>query len=107
MSLFAPHSKASPTPATVPVHPDDVPRIFVSAANADLKSFRVRARDILTLREVFADIEENLPVGCEKIRDSLRKRIAKADAVVCLIGFAYGSDPPGSAALGADRRSYT
>lgn len=86
----------------------DVLRIFVGATSADLKSFRIRVRDVLAeTGQIFADIQDIRPPDFKDIQVMLHNHISEADAVICLIGHVYGSEPLNGAALGPARRSYT
>ena len=84
-------------------HPGDVLRVFVSATSADLKSFRVRVRDVLeSTGQIYADTQEIRPPGFKAVQETLQENISLADAVSCIVGHVYGHEPKGHL-----RRSYT
>jgi len=68
-------------------------RIFVSATNRDLKTYRVLASQSLTKRGYEVDFEEIFDLTFLEIDEKLKQRIGRCDAVVCLIGFVYGGEP--------------
>jgi tetratricopeptide (TPR) repeat protein len=83
-----------------------VPRVFVSATSRDLASYRRAVADALRSIGALAVIQEDFPPDYRSVMEVLRHRIAGCDAVICLIGRIYGSEP---AVRTADepRRSYT
>ena len=81
-------------------------RIFISATNLDLKSYRLLASQAVRSRGFAADDEAIFNLTHLEINDVLERRIAVCDAVVCLIGVAHGSEPSGRPA-DAPRRSYS
>jgi hypothetical protein len=68
-------------------------RIFLSATNRDLKSYRVLASQSLTKRGYEVDFEEIFALKFLEIDEMLKRRIGRCDAVLCLIGFVYGGEP--------------
>jgi len=68
-------------------------RIFVSATNRDLQSFRKLAVESLRKRGYDVDDEAIFNLTYLEIHETLKQRIAACDAVVCLIGFYYGGEP--------------
>ncbi len=68
-------------------------RIFVSATNRGLKSFRLLASQSLRKRGYDVDDEAIFNLTWVEITERLEQRIAACDAVVCLIGVAYGGEP--------------
>ena len=81
-------------------------RIFVSATTRDLGSYRRLASDKLRQRGYDVDDQPIFDLTFLEIGEKLKQRIAKCDAVVCLIGFAYGGEPSQRPA-DQPRRSYT
>jgi hypothetical protein len=82
------------------------PSIFVSAVSSEFRSFRQAVREVLLTRGIFPIVQDNFPPDYRHVRAMLADRISEADAVICLVGFAYGAEPhsrPG----GEARRSYT
>ncbi len=68
-------------------------RIFVSATNRDLQSFRKLAVESLRKRGYDVDDEAIFNLTYLEIHETLKQRIADCDAVVCLIGLYYGGEP--------------
>ena len=89
-------------------------RVFLSAASLDLKSFRRDAAE--TLNQHAARIckhgplkvvsQEDFPPDYQTVWEILRQRILECDAVICLVGYAYGREPR-DVPPGFRRRSYT
>ncbi len=89
-------------------------RVFLSAASLDLKSFRRDAAE--TLNQHAARIckhgplevvsQEDFPPDYQTVWEILRQRILECDAVICLVGYAYGREPR-NVPPGFRRRSYT
>jgi hypothetical protein len=80
-------------------------RIFVSATNRGMGNFRDLASQSLRKRGYDVDDEAIFDLTYLKITEKLEQRIRACDAVVCLIGFAYGGEPSGRP-TGQPRRSY-
>ena len=89
-------------------------RVFLSAASLDLKSFRRDAAATLNqhaarickhgpLEVVF---QEDFPPDYQTVWETLRQRLLEYDAVICLVGYAYGREPR-NVPPGFRRRSYT
>ncbi|HEV3258888.1 MAG TPA: tetratricopeptide repeat protein [Gemmataceae bacterium] len=89
-------------------------RVFLSAASLDLKSLRQAAPQILKqsparickhgpLEVVF---QEDFPPDYRDVWAILRQRILECDAVICLVGYAFGREPR-NVPPGFSRRSYT
>src|SRR5437763_1913265 len=89
-------------------------RVFLSAASRDLKSARRAAAELLQehapaicphgpLQVVHQD---EFPPDYRSVWEILRQRIVECDAVVCLVGFAFGREPR-DVPPGCPRRSYT
>ena len=81
-------------------------RIFVSATTRGLGSYRRLASESLRKRGYQADDQAIFNLTYHEITTMLEQRIARCDAVVCLIGFAYGGEPS-ERPEGKPRRSYT
>jgi len=81
-------------------------RIFVSATTRDLGSYRRLASESLRKRGCVVDDQAIFNLTYLEIGEKLEKRIADCDAVVCLIGFAYGGEPS-KRPPDQPRRSYT
>jgi len=81
-------------------------RIFVSATTRDLGSYRELASKTLRARGYVVDDQAIFNLTYQEIDEKLKQRIAGCDAVVCLIGFAYGGEPS-NRPPDQPRRSYT
>ncbi len=81
-------------------------RIFISATNRGLKSFRLLASQSLRKRGYDVDDEQIFNLTWMEITEALERRIAACDAVVCLIGSAFGGEPS-HRPRNQPRRSYT
>jgi tetratricopeptide (TPR) repeat protein len=81
-------------------------RIFVSATNRDLASYRELASQSLRKRGYEVDDQAVFHLTYLEIFEKLKQRIEQCDAVVCLIGFVYGSEPS-DRQPDQPRRSYT
>jgi tetratricopeptide (TPR) repeat protein len=68
-------------------------RVFVSATTRDLGSYRELASKSLRKRGYDVDDQAIFNLTFLEIGQMLKQRIADCDAVVCLIGFAYGGEP--------------
>jgi Domain of unknown function (DUF4062) len=90
----------------VPKGSDVMQRIFVSATSRGLESYRRLASTALRRRGYEVDDQAIFDLTYLEITDKLEKRIAACEAVVCLIGFAYGGEPS-KRPRGEPRRSYT
>lgn len=81
-------------------------RIFISAS-PDLRSYRQVVREALHKQGIIAVSQEELATGRESVSEILERTIAACDAVIVLVGFAYGAEPPSNARSdGQPRRSY-
>ncbi len=89
-------------------------RVFLSATSLDLKSFRRDASEALNqhaaqickhgpLEIVY---QEQFPPDYRDVWEILRQTILGCDAVICLVGYAYGREPR-NVPPGFRRRSYT
>jgi tetratricopeptide (TPR) repeat protein len=81
-------------------------RIFVSSTSRDLESCRRLAVEALRRRGHLVDDQAIFDLTYQEIFEKLEHRIGACDAVVCLIGFAYGGEPSNRPA-DQPRRSYT
>ncbi len=83
-----------------------VHQVFISAASLDLRSCREDVREVLARRGEKPIVQEEFTATYQEIREKLRDAIAPCDAVICLVGCAYGSEPTTRSA-GSPRRSFT
>ena len=81
-------------------------RIFISAVSGEFRNFRRAVSDILLSKGIFPVVQEGFPTDYRAVRAMLEDHIRGCDAVICIVGFAYGSEPQ-SRPDGAPRRSYT
>jgi tetratricopeptide (TPR) repeat protein len=81
-------------------------RIFVSATTRGLESYRRLASESLRKRGYEVDDQANFELTFLEVFEKLKQRIERCDAVVCLIGLAYGGEPSHRPA-DRPRRSYT
>ncbi|MSR56329.1 MAG: tetratricopeptide repeat protein [Planctomycetaceae bacterium] len=81
-------------------------RVFISAVSDELKSYRVLVDQKLRLRGYEPVVQEIFDLTDQAILDKLRDKISGCEAVICLIGAAYGAEPMQPPA-GAPRRSFT
>ena len=82
------------------------PNVFISATSADLGSYRRAVRAVLLEQGVYPMVQDHFEHDHQKLLDILRQQIDACDAVICLVGFAYGQEPKNRPAS-APRRSYT
>ncbi|QDV17758.1 hypothetical protein Pan153_24130 [Gimesia panareensis] len=73
-----------------------LPFVFVSSTNADLRDYREALKEHLLKNHIFADTQDTLDPSNPTIKDSIRRSILQADAVICLIGTHFGTAPPSS-----------
>ena len=76
-------------------------RIFVSGTSGDLARFRKAVAEQLGRLGVEAVEQTYFGVDYRELPTLLRDKIKSCDAVICLVGSAFGASPPGSS------RSYT
>lgn len=81
--------------------------MFISAVTSELGAYRSRLALELRRRGTEVKVQEDFPQGSGTLLDKLKDYIDHCDAVICLIGDAYGVEPPGAITLGSQRRSYT
>jgi hypothetical protein len=81
-------------------------RVFVSATTTDLGSYRRETAAILMQKGIVADIQDHFGMDYRAVDQILRDHIRSCDAVICLVGFVYGQEPP-DRPDGSRRLSYT
>ena len=81
-------------------------KIFLSCVNRELRSYRLKAELIIQRRGYKPIFEETFELDDQTDLDTLTTRIAECDAVVCLVGHAYGGELHELPA-GQPRRSFT
>ena len=81
-------------------------RIFVSATTRGLESYRRLASESLRKRGYEVDDQAVFELTFLEVFEKLKQRIERCDAVVCLIGMAYGGEPSNRPS-DQPRRSYT
>ncbi len=69
------------------------PRVFISRTTAGLKSLGQQIAEILRQRGIEVIIEEGFYPSTHDIRGMLVDHLHQCDAVICLIGSAYGTGP--------------
>ncbi len=77
--------------------------VFVSSTSTDLGSCRTLVCKALRAAGHDARFQDDFEHGYQPLEDFLRDRIAACHAVICLVGFEFGSKPEGH----GERRSYT
>jgi tetratricopeptide (TPR) repeat protein len=82
------------------------PTIFVSGVSGEFRSFRQAVRDVLLAKDIFPIVQDSFPPDYRQVRQMLTDHISKSDAVICLVGYAYGAEPH-NCPQGEPRRSYT
>lgn len=82
------------------------PRIFISAASADLRSTRAVVAEALRKLECLPKVQEDFPLDHGAVREMLRRTILGCDAVIHIAGGRHGAEPRAREA-GGWRRSYT
>lgn len=85
---------------------DRTPRIFVSATTSDLGSFRVVVDSALIDKETLPISQVHFEADGRPVAEFLESKIASSDAVICLVGPSYGSEPS-RREPDSPRRSYT
>jgi tetratricopeptide (TPR) repeat protein len=79
--------------------------IFLSATSSDLRECRRRASEILLEAGIFPVVQDHFAPDSRHIEELLADKILASDAVVCLIGHAFGAAPSRDGQPG--NRSYT
>lgn len=82
------------------------PEVFISAASGDLRTSRKVAREALLTIGCVPVEQATFPPEATTVREMLRERLRKCDAVIHIAGRCYGSEPK-EVDGGARRRSYT
>jgi tetratricopeptide (TPR) repeat protein len=67
-------------------------KIFLSCVNRELKSYRLKAEVLIQERGYRPIFEEMFPLDDQTALATLKSRIAECDAVICLVGHAYGGE---------------
>lgn len=81
--------------------------VFISGVSSELGTFRARIASELRKRGVEVKEQEDFPQGPGTLLQKLKNYINRCDAVICLIGDAYGAKPPDAITPDSKRRSYT
>lgn len=68
-------------------------RIFVSATSADLGSYRKAVSDELLHREITPVEQDHFSPTFRTVQEELTRKIQSCDAVICLVGVAFGEEP--------------
>lgn len=79
---------------------------FISAVSRELKECREDVRQVLARRGVMPVLQDEFTATHHEITEKLRRAIQPCNAVICLVGFAYGAEPT-ARPQGAPRHSYT
>jgi len=82
------------------------PEVFISATTRDLASYRREIQDALLTLNIFPIQQDSFALAYGQLTDMLRQLIGRCDAVIHLVGFYYGAEPP-QRPPGEPRRSYT
>jgi serine/threonine protein kinase/Flp pilus assembly protein TadD len=83
-----------------------VARVFVSATSGDLTPFRKAVAQVLQTLEILPIVQDQFAPDYRSVVEMLREKIGECDAVICLVGRCYGSEPR-SREPDQPRRSYT
>ena len=70
------------------------PQIFISATTADLRSARALVARVLDSIGYTPVPMETFPTRGWELRESLRRRLEPCEAVIQLVGYRYGEQPP-------------
>lgn len=81
-------------------------RIFVSATSVDLRSYRKAVADELHHRELTAVEQDHFSPTFRTVQQELTRKLRSCDAVICLVGIAFGEEPRQRPAH-VKRQSYT
>jgi tetratricopeptide (TPR) repeat protein len=88
--------------------PPPVPRVFISATSADLKSIRALVRDGLLAIDCQPVEQASFPPDYRDVREMLTAAIAECQAVIHIVGYCYGTEPtPSDLPPATQRQSYT
>ncbi len=77
---------------------------FVSSTTQDLGSYRDAVADALLTRGIYPEVQKYFAPDYRTVLEILHAKIARCDAVVCLVGLAFGAAP---ARQDGSPRSYT
>jgi len=69
------------------------PRVFISRTTAGLKGLAERVAEVLRLRGIEPIIQTGFYPSTHDVKGMLAEHLQQCDAVICLIGSAYGSGP--------------
>ncbi|MFC1633846.1 DUF4062 domain-containing protein [Planctomycetota bacterium] len=69
------------------------PTIFIGGASSEFRTFRQAVRDVLLAKDIFPIIQDSFPPHYREVRQMLTEHISRSDAVICLVGFAFGEEP--------------
>lgn len=100
-TVVSPHTGTAGSPFFVE---RTAPTIFVSATSRDLRSYREAVAEVLHTHGIRPDEQQYFGPDHRRLYTILRDKIAACDAVVCLIGHAFGAAPSASDGV---LRSYT
>jgi len=84
----------------------DHAEVFISATTRDLGSYRREIKDALLSLQIFPIEESTFTLAYGPLTEMLRDLIGRCDAVIHLVGFYYGAEPP-QRPVSKPRRSYT
>jgi len=82
------------------------PTIFLSGVSSEFGSFRDAVEVEVQKKGCFAENQSSFGVDYHTVEEMLRRRISDADAVIHIVGFRFGAEPPDRPA-DMPRRSYT
>ena len=80
--------------------------VFLSAVSSELGAHRARVAAELRRRGVSVLVQDDFRQGPWTLLEKLRDHIRSCDVVICLVGRAYGAEPPRPTDA-QPRRSYT
>ncbi|QWF72169.1 tetratricopeptide repeat protein [Methylomonas paludis] len=88
--------------------PSSPPKVFISAASGDLRSWRGIVKDALLNIGCHPVEQSNFPPDYRSVRDMLYDKISDCHALIHIVGCRYGAEPPPKdLPVGQLRRSYT
>ncbi len=82
-------------------------KVFISAVTAELGQYRARLASELRKRDVEVVVQDDFRQGGGDLLDKLRQYMDQCDAVICLVGRAYGTQVTGGSEAEPDQRSFT
>jgi hypothetical protein len=68
-------------------------RVFISSS-PDLRSYRTTVKDALLAWDITPVLQESFPADVRSVNEIIKHTIEASDAVILLIGSAYGAEPP-------------